>query len=145
MFVQFSPAEESNAARIASMILFLVVNQSCVLLKGVLYLELLFTQWTLQQFRKLFMRQFDVPPKHKFFFKPQFTFVTGELPLDVMQLNVAVQSFFAAEHLRALLAIDFPHFGLFSHVCFQSLIGGEQLSTVGTYDTFSIVLVHVHF
>ena len=50
MSVQFSPAEESKAARIASMILFLVVNQSCVLLKGVLYLELLFTQWTLQPF-----------------------------------------------------------------------------------------------
>ena len=62
-----------------------------------------------------------------------------------MHLNVALQSFFAAEDLRALLTLDLPHLGLFSHVSFQSHIGEEQLSTVSTYGAFSIVLVHVDF
>ena len=55
MSVQFIPADEFPTALSASIILFFVMNPSCVLLKWMLYLELLFTQWTLQQFRKLFM------------------------------------------------------------------------------------------
>ena len=141
MSVQFISADKLKAACSAPMILFLVVNPSCVLLKGVFYLEPLFTQWTLQQLRKLFMEQFDVSPQNKLFFKSQVTLVTRKL--YVMHLNVALQSFFAAEDLWALLTLNFPHLGLFSHVSFESHVGETLLSTFGTCDALSIVLVHV--
>ena len=145
MSVQFRSADEFEAACIAPMTLFFVVNPSCVLLKRVFYLELLFTLWTLKQLKRLLMVEFDVPPQHELLFKSQVTSVTGKLPLDVVHLNVTLQSFLAAENLRALLTLDLPQLGFFSHVCFQSHIGEELLSTVRAYDAFSIVSVHVNF
>ena len=144
MSVQLRSADEFEVAYIAPVTLFLVVNPSCVLLKRVFYLELLFTLCTLQQLRKLIMVEFDVPPQHELFFKSQVTSVAGKLPLDIVHLNVTLQSFFAAENLRALLTIDLPQLGLFSHVCFQSRIGEELLPTVRTYYALSIVPVHVN-